>query len=879
MRIHRITLRDFRGVADTSVAPAPTGVTIIEGPNEVGKSSIADALDMLISDPDSSVKSRVKASQPIGRDVGPRVEADLEAGPYRFTYAKQWVKGAATELRITAPAPEQLTGRAAHDRVMEILGEAMDLPLFAALRHQQGMPLNQAALAESGSLARALDLAAGGGSRAAEGDGDLIAAIDAERQEFSTPTGEPNKRRRELREHAAVAEEAVRQAEEAVREVDARADDHQRLRAAIDRSREQEPALRADVRRLEELQAAVLREASALRDLDIAAERAQGPVREARAAAEARADLVRQLNDAERQEAALADEARAAGGRLAAAIAARDAAGEALARASAAREVAAAEFARADADDGHLRNEWDLRDLRERRQRVGAADETIRDAEAFIADCAVDDDLLRRLEQAVLDEAGARGRAQGAGARLRVSAARDLVLRAGEEAHAIVAGTEAVIPLGAGEPLDIPGVARIAVEGAGEEVREEARRALEERDALLEEAGAKDGIEAARAQARRRRDEEARARSAREARSAALNDLTPEEMEQKIARAEERVAGYLAGRAQGAPMPADRDEARQRRARADDALAEARRAEDAARHALDAAREDVGLQEREAAERTGHLGATVESVRGARAALDDARAVAADEVIAQVLRDAESAAAAAAGALDEARAAMHPDDPDAVQARLANARDAVDRLIRERSEMEVQAARMLGEIASAGEEGRADRLDRARAARDDARVALAAAERRAAAADLLFDVVTRHRDDARRAYVAPFRDAVEHLGRLVFGPGVTFEVDHATLQVISRSADGATVPVDALSGGAREQLAVIGRLAAASLVSDDAHGGAPVIIDDALGYSDPERLEGLGAALAEAGRRSQVIVLTCMPERYARIGSACTIRL
>ena len=93
-------------------------------------------------------------------------------------------------------------------------------------------------------------------------------------------------------------------------------------------------------------------------------------------------------------------------------------------------------------------------------------------------------------------------------------------------------------------------------EGAVEEVREQARRAREVRDALLREAGAEeDGIEAARAQARRRRDEEARARSAREARSAALNDLTPEEMEQKIARAEERVAGYLAGRAPGAPMP------------------------------------------------------------------------------------------------------------------------------------------------------------------------------------------------------------------------------------------------------------------------------------------------------------------------------------
>jgi acyl-CoA synthetase (AMP-forming)/AMP-acid ligase II len=122
-------------------------------------------------------------------------------------------------------------------------------------------------------------------------------------------------------------------------------------------------------------------------------------------------------------------------------------------------------------------------------------------------------------------------------------------------------------------------------------------------------------------------------------------------------------------------------------------------------------------------------------------------------------------------------------------------------------------------------------------------------------------------------------EAVERFGRLVFGSGLRVDVDHATLQVRSRTCDGVTVPVESLSGGAREQLAVIGRLAAASVVATDAGDGAPVIIDDALGYSDVSRLEGLGAALAESGRTSQVIVLTCMPDRYAGVGAATTVSL
>jgi len=73
------------------------------------------------------------------------------------------------------------------------------------------------------------------------------------------------------------------------------------------------------------------------------------------------------------------------------------------------------------------------------------------------------------------------------------------------------------------------------------------------------------------------------------------------------------------------------------------------------------------------------------------------------------------------------------------------------------------------------------------------------------------------------------------------------------------------------------------RLACATLVSpasdEQPDAGVPVIFDDALGYSDPDRLERVGAAFNAASGQSQVIVLTCVPERYRNIGSASVVYL
>ena len=76
--------------------------------------------------------------------------------------------------------------------------------------------------------------------------------------------------------------------------------------------------------------------------------------------------------------------------------------------------------------------------------------------------------------------------------------------------------------------------------------------------------------------------------------------------------------------------------------------------------------------------------------------------------------------------------------------------------------------------------------------------------------------------------------------------------------------------------GSKEQLGILMRLAAARIVSKQ--GGVPLIIDDALGFSDPTRLKAMGAAIASAGNDCQVILLTCTPGRFTHVGCAEVVR-
>ncbi|PQM48578.1 hypothetical protein C1Y40_01201 [Mycobacterium talmoniae] len=136
--------------------------------------------------------------------------------------------------------------------------------------------------------------------------------------------------------------------------------------------------------------------------------------------------------------------------------------------------------------------------------------------------------------------------------------------------------------------------------------------------------------------------------------------------------------------------------------------------------------------------------------------------------------------------------------------------------------------------------------------------------------------MVRHRDTTRLRYVAPFRAEIERLGRPVFGPSFEVEVD-SDLRICSRTLEGRTVPYDSLSGGAKEQLGILARLAGAALVAKE--DTVPVLIDDALGFTDPGRLASMGEVFDMVGAHGQVIVLTCTPARYQSVDGAHRIEL
>ena len=81
MILHRLRLSNFRGIDEREIAFPDRGVVVVCGANEIGKSSMIEALDLLLNYKDRSGHKDVKAVKPTHADVGAEVEAgELRVG-------------------------------------------------------------------------------------------------------------------------------------------------------------------------------------------------------------------------------------------------------------------------------------------------------------------------------------------------------------------------------------------------------------------------------------------------------------------------------------------------------------------------------------------------------------------------------------------------------------------------------------------------------------------------------------------------------------------------------------------------------------------------------------------------------------------------------
>lgn len=885
MRLLRIRVEHFRGIEAAEIVLDPEGVTVITGRNEIGKTSLLDAVTFAFAYPDNSRDRRLLAVKPVHRDEGPFAEVELTTGPYHLVFSKRWLKRPATSLRVIEPRPESLTGRQAHDRLEAILDETLDRTLLSALHYQQGVTIRQAALGESSSLSAALDAVTSAGGRGGEAEDNLWERVCRERLRYVTETGRSLQYRKDLEDRRSRAEGKVADLGRRVAEIEGEGEAHHRksLRVhALDR----ELALERPKR---EAAAAAWRAAA---ELEAEGERLDAEHRLAVANADAartqvsgRAQLVRDVEEARRD----LDELRQTVAQQAPALEATDAALiEASQALTAAREERARAERRADlaaADERYWRTRSNHAMYTNRRETVERAQGALEAARLALDTCQLDEDLMEKVERAHEARTSAAARLDAARASLAVEALAPIDVTSSRGTQALAVGERLETPVATSGEVVIEGVARVLVTGAASDRLLESK--LREADGhvadLLVAAGLRrdDDVEAARALDRSRRLAVEQEHSAKAQITAALHDLpSVEELDRRIAAGDEQMQIHLAERADAPPLPPDRESAEREAASAEDVLRTTQDAERAREAVVGDCDRAKGELSEASAELRGKLGGAESRLGDTESTLERARSELSDEVVAEAVRRAGEAEATAAGALEKAREALELAAPERARLGHENQVALVERLETEGRELRQELARLAGSLERAGEQGLQEALDAARLELDVTTAEMAKTDRLAAAAEQLWDVLGRKRDEARRAYVAPYREALQRLGRLVFGPDFAVEVDERTLEVTERTMDTRTVRFDQLSTGTQEQLCVLSRLACAMIVSpaaDDA--GAPVIIDDALGYTDHERLESMALAFSAARESCQVIVLTCVPERYGRIGSARVVQL
>ena len=257
--------------------------------------------------------------------------------------------------------------------------------------------------------------------------------------------------------------------------------------------------------------------------------------------------------------------------------------------------------------------------------------------------------------------------------------------------------------------------------------------------------------------------------------------------------------------------------------------------------------------------------------------LAEARQAAPDELLDCAVASSDAALSAAKAALADAEDKVAQLATDSLPDRVAALEGRIRELQAKADESRDRLSALAERARLLSDQGLHTRLQDAEAELD-ALIADSARDRhRAEVADLLWKTLDDHRKDAETAYRDPLRVRIEELGRALLGPSFSVEMSH-DLKVARRRLDGHSVPVEHLSAGAREQLALLGRIACASLAARDG-AGAPLILDDTLGFSDPERRRAISRVLSDATDGCQVIVLTCDPERYSELQNAELIEL
>ena len=874
MRFHDIELHNVRAIDSLSITGlAERGVVVISGENESGKTTIAKAIHVALTTKWKSRSSEALSLNSHSSQEKPQVKLRLELDGYEFTLDKVFgsTKDTGTIVTVHSPTAEVLKDDQAEEWLAARMHNADTKNLWQVFVAEQGQAQKTLSLGGYAQVTSALQSASGQRAETAEEVG-LFEAVEAEYGNYFQKNGKERKQLtdvdKELAEAQRVRDEAAKKVREfeALNEEAARNEESQHTqRASLPEAKNEVEHWAQALEELEKFRVAVSQaqevSAAAKQQLDLAKQAQQEretfiqQAQDARDQHSATEKKVAELKEAFDKEVAALKKAQED----------RDAVVTAYREVRKAEELAAAEVAL-----GEKRGLVEA--LSNRVEKLDALRAQLAEQKEVIARNSVTEEVMEKLLTCEREVATATAVLEASSPSVQLSASSAQEVTVDGEKVGLAPEAETV-QRAVTKPLAIEvGDVTVAIQpgdGSDSQQRklEKAEISLKEQ---LEAAGADSVAEAQKAYARRREAEKAQFQV--ETSITAVSDgveyhqLTAELDD---AKEEARVHGERYRELAGEEAPTEID------------LVSAKsRLEEAAvgRRDAESERDSADMRLSKLEKRPAHANYTKASseLEGAWSVLkvrEDSltatREKASDAEIFAAVENRGKDYEAAEEQLAAAQKELAQRDADDVEASLAGAkqrRDAVENRLAELEKRRQEIRVHLDYFDSANEklaaaEGVVERTQRDRNSM----------RRRAAAAKTLMEVMTQARAASRNALADPLLRKLEEYGGGVFGAGTQFTMNE-DLRIESRSNADGKFDVDELSGGAQEQLDILLRLAVAGVM--EGGQGAPVIIDDALGYSDEHRLRRMNNALAKAGRDMQVLVLTCDEARFDRVTGA-----
>jgi len=885
MKLRSLALNQFKKfTSPMRLDGIENGLNVVVGPNEMGKSTLLDALRAALFEKYSSKAQPITALQNDRNQAGPVVELafELDDGVYRIT--KRFVKK--PYARLSCPDGRLLEGDAAEDALRDLLGfdepgktgaKAETLGMWNVLWVQQGHSFGALDLPQSAraNLHSALESEVGtvlGGRRGRA----LPQAIEKQLRELVTSGGKPRGAYKELIDSAETLTSDLAglqgRREELSRTLDQleQAQDTLERLSTSGRDEADEKEL-ADARQrhghLAELEARIDAANSDLALKQRNLEQANQALAERTALRQAIADeeeavatARKGLDDVRGRE----KEARARLDEL------RTAVREAEATVTTADDVVSQQRRILAAVERQAR----IRELEGRHEKATAAEERQRKARQEAAAILVTADALTAIRDAAKAFESIESRLSAAATRITFDMSAEALSGIEVDGRRVMPDDP---PIQAVSPttITIPGRGRITVEPAikgRDKLRDQQREARTALETALQTGGAKTVDDAEEQHKKRQKLVQDGELARQEA------DLHAPATDDHDAGAE-ALAGYIESlqlilTRELTDLKIDKFPAKQE---ADTALRaaleqaeEARRSVDTARAALGGPEDALGaLQTELGTVRTRYedSGVRLEKLRAGLAAAEENQADAA-------LQDTIETAKKAVSYQEEAIAGLKKQRTDETLPQLEARMGRLEQAIKDRREKRGDLKETIAGLRSHIEVLEGVGLDEAIAQKarelERATEERRRAEREVQVLGLLLTTLREAEQEAKERYLSPVLNRVRPYLQLLF-PGAEITIDEDLHIVGVVRGAGYEEAFHHLSMGTQEQIAVLIRLAFAEMLVEQGHP-ATVILDDALVFSDDRRMNRMFDILNMAARNVQVVIFTCREQLFEELG-------